>query len=555
MTENKTIKTKNVEKSMESFASECHTPLSECDFKILNTETYIKTSSDDEFRQFNENIEEHYKDKSELINQHVEFRQIYTIEASRSNKVEMKLNYTLELDKFESMPKIVLHPDSHILYKTHKPKEIFLLLVREINKIKVKNSILINIFDESMIKTLKAFTKHLYGGKFKKKIRIPLFEGVEPKITKAGKLILWFNNKETKKTHQIIEVEKDEVLVEFKKPIFGKNGFNSHGNQIGMDYANNEDDLQVPIDNNSVYIQEDENKKLYKSRVKGFVHFNENLLSVDNRVKMSKLSRVENTLAKEEDNNIEVHISQNDTTKDSIGEGVELVSETIHINGHVGANSLLKAINLQIDGATHKDSKQFAKMAKINRHKGSLRCNNAKIALLEGGIVHARNVDIEASLNGIIYAQNVKIGHVKSNLKVYASESITIKLVSGEDNLFKINYKDVPILSSQANLINRDIQDLKFSLEDALRHNKSKAITIQEQIKELKSELKNIQESTLRAKISIEKPFKGLNTINFTLHNDEIVYKTDEQSYEPFYLEITEDKITLLPVGKSISLN
>lgn len=554
--QNTIIKTNNVKNAMTSFASENFTPLNECDFEIQTTTTYIKTSFDDEFRLFNEDINEIYKDEKDIINQHVEFKQIYTIMAMKPLEIEMKLNYSIEMGEFACSPKLILNPDSHILYKTRKPLETFKLLLKEVNKIKAKNDILIDMFDEKMIKHLKAFTKYLYEGKFKKRVRIPLFEGIEPEITKAGKLILWFKHKESQQKHQIIEVDKDEILVEFKKPVYGKSGFNAHGKQLDKDYLHNADDLQTPVDDASIYIEENDGKKFYKSKVKGFVHFSKVKLSVDNKVKMTNLSRVEDSLAKEEDNNIEVHISQNDTTKDSIGEGVELKSETIHVNGHVGANSILEAINMQIDGATHKDSMQFARAAKINRHKGTLRCHDAKIALLEGGTVHATNVEIEACLGGVIYAQNVKIGHVKSNLKVYASESINIRLVSGEDNIFKINYKDVPILNSKIDLIQEDIAELRFELEEAHRHNKSKIKTIQEQIKEFKSEIQSIKDSATRAVVTIEKPLKGLNSIIFTLENDEeLIYKTEAQSYKAFYLEVSEEKITLQPVNKSITLS
>jgi FtsZ-binding cell division protein ZapB len=553
--EDTTIKTKDIKNAMITFASDNFTPLNECDFTILNTTTYIKTSLDDEFMQFNEKLNEHYKNENDVINQHVEFQQIYTILAVKLVNVDIKLNYTLEMDEFECNPNLILHPDSHILYKTRKPIETYKLLLKEINKIKAANGILINLFDAKMVKNLKAFTKHLYEGKFKKRVRISLFEGIKPVLTRAGKLILWFKHKESQQKHRIIEVEKDEILVEYKKPIYGKSGFNSHGKQLDKDYVHNADDLQTHIDTDSIYIEENDDKKLYKSKVKGFVHFSKTKLSVNNKLKMAKISRVEDALAKEQNNNIEVLISQNDTTKDSIGEGVELKSETIHVNGHIGANSILEALNMQIDGATHQDSMQFARSAKINRHKGTLRCHEAKIALLEGGTVHATNVEIEACLGGVIYAQNVKIGHVKSNLKVYASESISIRLVSGEDNLFKISYKDVPVLNSKIDFIKEDIQNLKFSLEEAKRHNISEVQNIQNQLKDLNNIIDDIKNSVLRATISIEKPFKGLNNIIFTLDdNKEIIYKTEAQSYKPFHLKASEDKITLLPVNKSISL-
>lgn len=70
--QNTIIKTNNVKNAMTSFASENFTPLNECDFEIQTTTTYIKTSFDDEFRLFNEDINEIYKDEKDIINQHVE---------------------------------------------------------------------------------------------------------------------------------------------------------------------------------------------------------------------------------------------------------------------------------------------------------------------------------------------------------------------------------------------------------------------------------------------------------------------------------------------------
>jgi len=551
----RSIKTRNIKAALSEFASESLTPLNECDFEIKDTATYIKTSADDSFRLFNENIYEQFEDEDSILNNHLELKQVHTILPKIPTEVTIKLNYTLELTQHKAHPKLILHPDSHILYRSRKPIEIYVLLIKEFNKIKAKNNILIGLFDKNMLKTLNAFTKHLYKGKFTKKVRIPLFDGIEPNVAKAGKLILWFEQKDLLKKQKVIEVEANEILVEYKKPQYARSGFNSFGEHIDSNYSNSYDDLQAPIDENSIFIVENEQKKLYKSKCKGFVHLTENIFSVNNKLEMDKLSRIESSISKQEDNNIEVHVSQDDTTKDSIGEGVTLKSEKIHVNGHIGANSILEALNMQIDGATHKDSVQYAKSAKINRHKGNLRCHDAKIALLEGGIVNATNVEIEACLGGTIYAQNVKIGHVKSNLKVYASESIEINLVSGEDNLFKINYKDIPILNSKVELLNKDINKLKDELEEAKRHNISHVKKIQDKIKLFKDQIATIQNSALRAKITIQKPLRGLNSIVFTLSNSkELVYKTDAKSYTPFYLSVTDDKITLEPVKKSISI-
>ncbi len=56
-----TIKTKNIQESLENYAQEHLVPLSECDFTIEDSTTFIKDNSDTSYRLFNEDINEHYK--------------------------------------------------------------------------------------------------------------------------------------------------------------------------------------------------------------------------------------------------------------------------------------------------------------------------------------------------------------------------------------------------------------------------------------------------------------------------------------------------------------
>ena len=548
------IKTKNIKKSLQEYASSHNMAYSNITFSLRAIKTYIKTNKNTAFQLFNENVNEIYHDKEKIISNHLEFKQIYAIEVHHADSNIIKLNYSIDFGEFSANPAIIIEPDSTIPYKTNKAQDIFILLVKELNKIKAENKILINIFDASMIDYLKKFTKYIYAGKFIKRVKIPLFEGVEPEITQTSGLVMHFKNKESNK--QLIEVEVGEVLVEFIKPIYGKNGLNASGEIIHSGLGTNYKDLHVSIDDGSITIEEDDKHKLYKSSIKGYVELTETKLMVANKVSMSKISRLNSSLSNEEDNNIEVIISQYDTNKDSIGEGAEVISETVHVNGHVGANSIIEAANLQIDGATHKDSIQFARNAIIHRHKGTLRCNNAKIFLLEGGKVHATTVDIESCLGGEIYAKDVTIGLVKNHVKIYASNSITIDLVSGEENLFKINYREIPILMSKLKLLEDDITNLEYSLKEAKRHNKSEVANLEEKIIDSIHEQNKIIGSTKNAKISIKKSLRGLNKIIFTLENkDEILYKTSAQEYSPFYLEYADNKIILHPVNKTIILN
>ncbi len=554
--EKKLLKTKNIEQSLKDYAEENSLSVEDCDFNIHKVDSYVKESTTNDFSIVSKDTLKTYTNKEKILNEHIEFNQVYTISINtkEKDKKALGLNYELVLGKYISHPKLILKSDSKIPYKKYKPLDILRLIYTELNKIKAYHSMVIHILDEDMKKTIKAFVKHLYAGKFVKNVKIPLFNGIEPLIAKEGKLIYWFKEKDQQ--NKVIEVEEGEILIEYKKPIFSKNGLNAYGKEIYGGFSNNSEDLSATVDSKSIKIEENEKSKLYKSKLQGYVHFNQNSLSVDNKIRMANISRNNATVASQEENNIEVRISQNDTTKDSIGEGVELVSETIHVNGHIGAKSILEAVNLQIDGVTHQNSKQYAKFANINRHKGKLRCHQAKITLLEGGEVHATSVEIESCLGGSVYAQNVTIGLVKNNLKVYASDSITIRHVSGEDNLFKINYRDVEVLNAKITMINEDIDDLNYKLDEAKKHTQANITPLKQKISQLKREQNRIYSSYKHAKITIQKPLTGLNKIVFVIDNEnEISYKTLAQQYTPFYLEIENDTITLLPTEKSISIH
>lgn len=550
----KKFKTKNISATIKKFALENDCSPLEFTFNINGIETYIKNISQKDFLLYKEDIFDYYNNHQKMINEHVEIKQIFLITIKQIQKNIIKLDYSMEFSPNKDSVHIILYPESQIPYKKYQPKEIYLLLLKELNNIKALNNILVNIFDNEMKEKLKQFVKYIYAGKFIKKVKIPLIIGIEPDITRESKLLFHFLNK--KSTSQVIEVNEGEVLVEFIKPHFGKNGLNAFGEIIDNFYLKNNDDLKCNIDEDSIEILENSEKKIYKSKIKGYVHFDENDFYVDNKIKIQSLSRVQNKLAKEESNNIEVIISQHDTSLDSLGEGVELTSEIIHINGHVGAKSTLRAVNLTIDGATHQDSYQEAKFANINRHKGHLRCHDAKINLLEGGEIHATNVDIQNSLSGTIYAENVTIHQVKNNLKIYASNSITIDIVSGEDNLFKINYKDIPTLISKYNYLSQEMEDLKYKLEGAKKHSLSQVPILKDKVDELKIAQDKITNSTMSAKVIIKNSFRGLNTVIFTLNNgEELIFKTEATTYEPFYIVESQEYLTLHPTNKKIPKN
>jgi len=554
MAEKKVVLTRNVQKAIKVYAKKALVAPSECDFTLKKVQTLVKTKLSEDFEHITKEQLASYLDKQKILNEHISFKQEYTLVLFRKEKKEITLFYTIEYGRYSTHPKLLLLPTSIIPYKEYKPTDLLKLLYREFNKIKAQNRILIQVFEASMVKTLKGLVKYIYAKKFTKKVKIPLFDGIAPVIARESKVIIWFEHKEKK--GMVTEVDVDEILIEYKKPIYGRNGLNAFGENIDTEYAVHHDEPDIEIDPDSIRIEESKTSKRYISRVRGYVHYDGNSLSVDNSLMLQKVSRNREIIdSDDEANNINIVVSQKDTTKDSIGEGVELHSESIHVEGFVGAGSRLEAQTLKIDGATHQDSKQFAKFATINRHKGTLRCHEANIKLLEGGVVHATKVVVEGTLGGEIYAQDVTITSVKNNLKVYAANSITIRLVSGEDNHFIINSQKVSVLQSKIEFLKEEIEELRYKLKQAERFYPDQVESIKAQLKEKRAMIKAINESYKEATITIEHPLRGLNHIVFTIDKDhELHYKTDAKAYEPFHLEIIENVITLLPPAISLEI-
>ena len=148
------------------------------------------------------------------------------------------------------------------------------------------------------------------------------------------------------------------------------------------------------------------------------------------------------------------------------------------------------------------------------------------------------------------------LGIVRHHLKVYATDSITINSITGEDNAFVINYKKVPIVLRHLEYLDEDIDEQRYLLDEAKRQREEEVPKISKRIVAMRDEIEEIKHSSFNATVVIKHTVHGLNTITFALpKNKEITYRTREgMSYEPFFLEVHEEYVTLQPVGVSVSL-
>lgn len=549
------VHSKNIMLSVKEYAEQYNRPVDKLDFTLLGLQTYFKTCHLESFVKFHDDYKREYTLPEKIIRDHVRFLQIYKIHIHPKKPSNINLVYRIELGEFSTHPVLILSPDSILPLNELKPQDMLKSLYTELNKIKAQNKMMVGLFSSCMLNDLKEFVQNLYKNGFNIEVSIALFEGILPKISQPSKVINHYQ--ENHKHEKVAEVEESELIITYVKPIYGEAGLNAMGQRISNGNTNTQAKIEYKIDEESISIQENKDEVNYYSKKKGFVSTLNNTLIISNKIVVENINRVEQRLTKKEDNQVSIVISQTDVTRDGIGEGVELVSDSIHITGHTGAKSRIEAKDVIIEGATHNSSFVTAKTVKINRHKGTLRCHKAEINSLEGGTIYATNVTINAALGGHVYAEHVTIKTLKHNLKVFASKSITIERILGEDNHFVIDYRKLPTVQSRLQFLTDEHEELIYKYEDAKKHSLDKAAELKKEITQKESEISVIKLSHYDAIITIMAPIDGLNTIEFSIPEKQasLIYRTKEnKTFEPFYIHQVDDKIILEPVRVMIDL-
>ncbi len=555
MATSKIISTRYIQRTLKEFAAEHHYKHSSLDFTLVGVQTYFKSCHHESYIKFHDNYKKEYKDPKKLIDDRVEFIQLYKIKIHSKKKSELNLKYTLERGEFSTYPMMIISPDSEIPTAKYGEVELLKLIYTQVNKIKALNRFMVNLFSSCMVSDLKTFVSKLYEGAFTQSESILLFEGIDPEISEPSKVIEHYKEKSTQE--KVVEVEDSELIITYEKPIYGEAGLNALGQRIFQGDVKNIAKIEYDIDTSSIRVQESPTQIRYYSKKRGFVSILNNTLSISNKIVVQNIKRSEAKLTKKEENEVSVVISQTDVTRDGLGEGVELKSESVHVTGHMGAKSSIEAKEVIIDGATHNEAFITAKTVKVNRHKGTIRCHKAEITSLEGGTIYATYVKVNAALGGTICAEHVSIKSLKHNLKVFASKSITIERILGEDNHLVIDYRKLPVLQSKLHFLNEEAEQLKWKYEDALKHSLEKRPALKQELEEKNQEIEDITFCHYNAVITIMAPITGLNTIEFAVVDKQtsLIYRTKEaKSFEPFSLRKSEDKITLEPVNISIDI-
>jgi hypothetical protein len=548
------IETSNIDEQIIEYASTNHLDIDQCDFTLTGVKTSIKAKEMNNFGAYNEILQKLYHTKESIIKHEVVFKQKYAIELHQKKNSALKLDYEVRIDRFAIKPKIVIRPTSKIPYTKVPPKTMLSLLYKELQKIKAKHRLLVNLFNEKMLNDLKLFVKIIYAKKFVKNVAITLFEGVEPEFAAPSELIEHY--KKGKENETILEVAENQLIVEYIKPSINKSGFSAYGELVRPGEDNGEKILDFEVDYDSIEIKADDKFiKLY-SKKKGFVEHKGGRIKISNVYQMTDFKRTGGNMQTTENSDIEVVVTEKDSTQDSVGEGAKIKTDRITIDGFVGMKAEIQANSITINGATHNGSIVKAKEATINCHRGTLSANKAKIKTLEGGTINASNVEVDLALGGAIHAKNVIVHDVRNHLKIYATESVTIHKMKGEDNKIYFDYKHVPAVMKELKFILNDIEELKEKIEDTKKHSPQLIPDMNTEMLKLKKMAKKIEESSFDATLEIKEKVQGINVITYYFPKDKFIeFRTKPlMTYAKFNIEHNDEVATLNPVGVSVEL-
>lgn len=554
------LTTTNVKRTLIKFAQKKGIKASTLGFKLLNYDTAIKAEFDEEFKDLTRERAAKYEFRKDLIfRDGIEYKQTcYIVPILKKKNGFFDLVCEVDKHDYNCRPTLIIKKNSIFNTKQFNKKEMYKALYLELIKIKAFNNILIDVFNKPTIEGLKRFIKDLYSKNFTEDVEILLFDGVDPEeSTKADVIEHYKLKKEDDK--KLIEVSETELLVEYIKPVFGKNGFSASGKIIDSELYGTQAKPNFRPDDESILVEDTEDYTKYYSKLKGFIEEKRNILSVEKLYQVGEINRHETTVTDGEVNDIEIVISEKDMTKDGVGDGVELVSQKVKITGAVGKNAVIKAKIANIEGMTHSDSKVFGKEVNVNRHLGTVRASDVHVKSLEGGVIHATHAKVDNIISGTITAETIEIGILKNNAKIFASKHIEINKIDGEDNLLAIDVKKVETLQKKVSFIQKDIDEIKEEIKILAKNPKQKD-KVNELLKEIKGKQEAIDNELFNpfdAYISIKEPVNGINKVYFNTQRKDLIIECrtlEGVTYEKLYLEDDDvlETITLHPSGESV---
>ncbi|MCH5322662.1 MAG: DUF342 domain-containing protein [Helicobacter sp.] len=234
-------------------------------------------------------------------------------------------------------------------------------------------------------------------------------------------------------------IEPNELICEFHKPMLGKPGRNVKGEYVIPEApATLHDGCSLKFDEESINVQEFPDRIEYRANVGGILKYEDEYLFIQTTLETKTIDiRTTGSLIGGLDSGTTVNVTESDTLREAIGQGMKVQASKVNVEGNVGPMAEITANDVTIGGMTHQESKIFAKNVNVKSHKGFIEGDIIKIDSLETGIVKGNRVEVKEVYGGKIFANEIVIENLHSNAFLYATRKIEInRMIKGENKFF-----------------------------------------------------------------------------------------------------------------------
>jgi hypothetical protein len=446
------IKTQNVAKELMDIAKSNKVNVNSLDFDILEVQTYIRVNKptvEGDWEEIDEGELQHLDDATSILNPNFQIKQVYEIEIYTKTDESLFKNFKAAVGANATKCKVYLSikAGSKVSNSPSFEKE----LLQYINKSKIRAGILIGIFDEmisELISKVSALAKVDGDINYEKDTILLIADGHEPTPTINDSLILHFNKDNESNENDKVDYSKrgfihsvleNDFLIEYIKPKKGKPGRNCRGEFMEPPEPEVNEQPTFSVDDTILVVNNNDNIE-YRAKKNGYIALEGATYQIKSEMDVGEISfKTTGSISSGLDSDVILSVSESDSQKDAIGNGMEVEVSEIDVKGNIGPNAKVHARRATVDGQTHKSSEVKADDLTINVHKGLALGDNIKITRLEHGIVKGKKVEVGQALGGDIRAKDIMIGVCASYVKATASRLIEIQKLQGTENIFTID--------------------------------------------------------------------------------------------------------------------
>lgn len=585
----------NITEHLQQFSTSSTIALEKIWFDVINVNTFIKINSQDDPHMVTGNELAQFEKDSFYTKEDFSVYQTYDIRIRPKTK-----DYGIMLDISPDEDKVyVIFDESFVMIDD---EEFFEEIFGVIDSLMAQNKIIFR----QQVEQREAFKKALKENKqdclFEKILlkSSPDFIPAKPAEFHFTLKEEWENAKsKVAPENAFFGVGIEGTIAEYIKPVEGKNGRNLKGEFVKIDTRKIEQIQPVTFNKSYVRREEAQDRWIFKSLISGYIKIISNIITFNTNYEFNSMKTINSPIFLGGlDSGITLTITSSDDFSDAVGTNMIIEATKIDIIGSIGENVQLTAQSITIKGQTHQSSIICSNDADITTHKGKFYGQNIKVKNLESGFIQTNECSIEHSNGGTIYAKKVSVKKLRSNNQIHFSSECNIKEIQSGNNQITISAnayvatqetiefikKKISLLKSKMRLMAKEYESLvlkakqnkpiidkiktsdkaaqKAMLADEdikrtyqeftiyikqLKAIKKELLNMQEQIKQLSYNLLQIEDETLRAKISTHSEWKQENEIiyhrSFPKVTDDILILQDGENVD-IYIDPKTNKIS-----------